>query len=155
MSLWLCIDTRERSNDMGSDDMQELRIVIPGSPPSLNHVYRNVVINRRITTSDGQKWRQIVQNIATKAITLTGWKMSVNEKLVAEVTIYWPTRRKRDVENVGKLLWDALEGIVYENDSWLLPRYMDFAVDKHNPRVEIRFYQLQKTEGEGCSPCLV
>lgn len=124
--------------------MNELRIVIPGNPPSVNHVYRNVAINRRITTADGQKWRQNVQAIAAKAITLQGWEMSVEEKLVAEVMIYWPTRRKRDVENVGKLLWDALEGIVYENDRWLLPRYMDFAVDKHNPRVEIRFYRMEE-----------
>lgn len=124
--------------------MNELRIVIPGNPPSVNHVYRNVAINRRITTADGQKWRQNVQAIAAKEITLQGWEMSAEEKLVAEVMIYWPTRRKRDVENVGKLLWDALEGIVYENDRWLLPRYMDFAVDKHNPRVEIRFYRMEE-----------
>lgn len=132
-----------------TDPMNELRIVIPGNPPSVNHVYRNVAINRRITTADGQKWRQNVQLIATQAITLQRWEMSVEEKLVAEVMIYWPTRRKRDVENVGKLLWDALEGIVYENDRWLLPRYMDFAVDKHNPRVEIRFFKLdQEAEGD-------
>jgi len=124
--------------------MNELRIIIPGNPPSINHVYRNVAINRRITTADGQKWRQNVREIAARAITLQGWEMSVEEKLVAEVMIYWPTRRKRDVENVGKLLWDALEGIVYENDRWLLPRYMDFAVDKHNPRVEIRFYRMEE-----------
>ncbi|KKX54472.1 hypothetical protein X546_15655 [Brevibacillus borstelensis cifa_chp40] len=60
--------------------------------------------------------------------------------------IYWPTGRKRDVENVGKLLWDALEGIVYENDRWLLPRYMDFSVDQDNPRVEIKFYRLEEAD---------
>lgn len=126
--------------------MNELRIVIPGNPPSINHVYRNVAINRRITTADGQKWRQNVQEIAARVIAAQGWKMTTEEKLVAEVMIYWPTRRKRDVENVGKLLWDALEGIVYENDRWLLPRYMDFSVDKHNPRVEIKFYRMEETD---------
>lgn len=124
--------------------MKELRIVIPGNPPTLNHVYRNVAINRRITTRDGQKWVADVRTIARIAMMEQGWQRSKDEKLVAEVTIYWPTRRKRDVENVGKLLWDALEGIVYENDQWLLPRYMDFHVDKHNPRVEIRFYRLEE-----------
>ncbi|USG65194.1 RusA family crossover junction endodeoxyribonuclease [Brevibacillus ruminantium] len=130
--------------------MNELRIVIPGNPPTVNHVYRNVAINRRITTADGQKWRQNVQAIASRAIATQGWKMSSEEKLVGEVMIYWPTRRKRDVENVGKLLWDALEGIVYENDRWLLPRYMDFSVDKHNPRVEIKFYRLEETADVHC-----
>lgn len=122
----------------------KLHIVIPGNPPSLNHVYRNVAINRRITTSDGQKWRQNVRNIASKAIPLQRWEKTVEEKLVAEITIFWPNRRKRDVENVGKLLWDALEGVVYDNDRWLLPRYMNFEVDKHNPRVEIVFFKLNQ-----------
>lgn len=123
---------------------RELHIVIPGNPPTLNHVYRNVAINRRIITRDGQMWVRDVQTIATASIQTQSWQKSANEKLVAEVKIYWPTRRKRDVENVGKLLWDALEGIVYENDQWLLPRYMDFAVDKHSPRVEIRFYRMEE-----------
>lgn len=124
-----------------------LRLIIPGNPPTLNHVYRNVAVNRRITTRDGQKWVRDVQMLAQAAINQQGWQKSTDEKLVAEVMIYWPTRRKRDVENVGKLLWDALEGIVYENDQWLLPRYIDFQVDKANPRVEIKFYLL----GEGAA----
>lgn len=94
----------------------DLHIVIPGNPPSINHAYRNVAINRRITTKEGQKWRQDVQSIVTIAISKQGWLISSKEKVVAEVTIFWPTHRKRDVENVGKLLWDALEGIVYDND---------------------------------------
>jgi len=127
--------------------VKELRLIIPGNPPTLNHVYRNVAVNRRITTRDGQKWVRDVQMLAQAAINQQGWQKSTDEKLVAEVTIYWPTRRKRDVENVGKLLWDALEGIVYENDQWLLPRYIDFQVDKANPRVEIKFFLL----GEGAA----
>lgn len=123
---------------------KELRIVIPGNLPTLNHVYRNVAINRRITTRDGQRWVRDVQAIAMAAIQQQSWQKSTNQKLIAEVMIYWPTRRKRDVENVGKLLWDALEGVVYENDQWLLPRYMDFSVDKLNPRVEIRFYHMEE-----------
>jgi len=120
---------------------QSLHLVIPGNPPTINHVYRNIAINRRITTKEGQRWVKEVQLLARECISRQKWIMSREEKLVAEVMIFWPTRRKRDVENVGKLLWDALEGIVYENDHWLLPRYMDFQVDKHNPRVEIRFYR--------------
>jgi len=120
---------------------QSLHLVIPGNPPTINHVYRNIAINRRITTKEGQRWVKEVQLLARECISHQKWIMSRDEKLVAEVMIFWPTRRKRDVENVGKLLWDALEGIVYENDHWLLPRYMDFQMDKHNPRVEIRFYR--------------
>jgi len=83
---------------------QSLHLVIPGNPPTINHVYRNIAINRRITTKEGQRWVREVQLLAKASIKRQGWILSEEEKLVAEVVIFWPTRRKRDVENVGKLL---------------------------------------------------
>ena len=37
-------------------------------------------------------------------------------------------------------MWDALEGIVYDDDRWVLPRCQDFGVDGGNPRVELEFW---------------
>lgn len=126
--------------------MNILSLIIPGNPPSVNHMYRNHVVNGRamkVVSKEGLQWKKDVQNLATIAARQQKWERSHDEKLVAEVTVYWPTKRKRDVENIGKLLWDSLEGIVFENDQWLLPRYMDFHHDKDNPRVEIKFYPLE------------
>jgi len=50
---------------------------------------------------------------------------------------YWPDARKRDVDNQGKAIFDALEHAgVFDNDRWALPRYIDFDIDRQNPRVE-------------------
>lgn len=122
--------------------MNELKLVIAGNPPTMNHVYRNISIRKRVTTYEGGVWKRGVQLLAKNEIQKQKWQMTQNEKIVAEVLVYWPTKRRRDVENIGKLLWDSLEGIVYDNDAWLLPRYMDFHHDKVNPRVEIIFYRL-------------
>lgn len=122
--------------------MKQLTLTIPGNPPTLNHVYRNVSVNRRVTTGEGKAWQRMVQQLAVVAMKQQRWEISQGVKIVAEVRIYWPTKRKRDVENVGKLLWDSLEGFVFDNDQWLLPRYMDFQHDKANPRVEIKFFPL-------------
>ncbi|MFB5193115.1 RusA family crossover junction endodeoxyribonuclease [Alicyclobacillus fastidiosus] len=35
------------------------------------------------------------------------------------------------------MLQDALTGVVWEDDRWVLPQVMDFDVDKTNPRLEI------------------
>ncbi|PWK10187.1 RusA family crossover junction endodeoxyribonuclease [Tumebacillus permanentifrigoris] len=126
--------------------MRKLNLTIPGNPPSMNHVYRNVSISRRVVTPDGKMWKDAVQIFACSAMQKAGWKMTKDEKVVAEVTVYWPSKRKRDVENIGKLLWDSLEGIVFDDDQWLLPRYMDFHHDKNNPRIEIVFYPLEQRE---------
>ena len=128
--------------------MRELKLTIIGNPPSVNHIYRNHMVKgrmMRVTSKEGLQWKDFVKNLAMIAARQQRWARSENEKLVAEIVVYWPTKRKRDVENIGKLLWDSLEGVVFENDQWLLPRYMDFHHDANNPRVEIRFFPLDES----------
>lgn len=67
--------------------------------------------------------------------------MTEQEKVVMEIWTYWKDRRKSDVSNRDKISHDALEEIIYDNDCWLLPRHMDFAVDKENPRLEFKIYR--------------
>lgn len=126
--------------------MKELTLTIHGVAPSVNHMYRNFNNHgrrMRVLSSDAETWSYAVSMLAKKEVRDTGWTMAKKgEKVVAEVEVYWPDRKRRDVENLGKLLWDSLEGIVYEDDSWILPRYMDFAVDRENPRIEIKCYRL-------------
>ncbi|MFB5189054.1 RusA family crossover junction endodeoxyribonuclease [Alicyclobacillus fastidiosus] len=50
---------------------------------------------------------------------------------------YWGDRWRHDQDNPLKLLQDALTGVVWEDDRWVLPQVMDFDVDKQNPRLEI------------------
>ena len=118
-----------------------LKLVLP-IVPSVNHCYRNVSIHRRIITPIGKAWQQEAQYIAKEAARQQGWKFSQKKKLVMEYWTYWPDYRTRDVHNQDKLLLDTLEKILYDNDKWVLPRAMDFTVDRKNPRIEIVFYPL-------------
>ena len=117
--------------------------------PSVNHCYRNVSINRRILTPIGKAWQETAKYIAKAAAAKQGWKFSKKQKLVMEYWTYWPDNRIRDVHNQEKLLLDTLEGVLYDNDKWVLPRAMDFAVDKGNPRIEILLYPLEIKAREG------
>lgn len=42
-----------------------------------------------------------------------------------------------DTHNREKVLLDALEGVLYQDDRWVLVQEQDFTVDRENPRVEI------------------
>ena len=65
--------------------------------------------------------------------------MTTDEKIVVDIMTYWKDRRRHDVHNGIKNLADSLEGIVYKDDKMLLPRYIDFALDRENPRLEMVF----------------
>lgn len=119
-----------------------MTIILP-LPPTMNSCYRNVAINRRIMTDKARSWVDEAQLLALQQIKKQGWACSANRKIVCEVIVYFKTKARQDVENRGKLMWDTLQGIVYEDDKMLLPRYMNFFHDKNNPRVELNFFHLE------------
>ena len=58
---------------------------------------------------------------------------------------YFPDRRKRDAGNLGKMLGDALSGIVYEDDSQVYREtYERAGIDKSNPRVELTIHPIEE-----------
>lgn len=50
------------------------------------------------------------------------------------------------MNNLHKLLCDALEGVLYENDSAVLCRDMDYGVDTKYPRIQVTV--LLKTDAD-------
>jgi len=61
-------------------------------------------------------------------------------KIIMELTFYFPDNRIRDTHNGFKIPLDAMEKIVYDNDYWVIPRIIDFIIDKENPRLDITMY---------------
>ena len=61
--------------------------------------------------------------------------------LAVEITLFWGDRRKRDIDNI-KILLDSLTGIVWDDDSQIEDLHTMKAIDKDNPRVEMRVFEL-------------
>jgi Holliday junction resolvase RusA-like endonuclease len=59
---------------------------------------------------------------------------------------YMGTRRRKDLPNAGKLEFDALNGIVYEDDSQIMKIESEKIYDKENPRVEIEVYRYPEAQ---------
>ena len=50
---------------------------------------------------------------------------------------YFGDKRRRDIDAHLKILLDAMEGIVYDNDNQIFEMHVTKNYDKENPRVEI------------------
>lgn len=104
-------------------------------PPSSNHIYvRGRYLNKRAS-----EWMAQARD---KCLAATGdWSCQIDRKVVVELVVYWPDNRRRDCHNLHKLLADVLEGIVVNDDRWMLLRDMDFSIDREEPRIEITAYE--------------
>lgn len=110
-------------------------------PPSVNHCYRRYTTKTgqrmNVMTKAGVSWTADARAIAFDARNRANWTCAQGEKVVLELTCFWPDLRRRDVSNLDKVLLDALEGVIYDDDRWALPRWMDFSTDRGHPRVDV------------------
>ena len=107
-------------------------------PPSVNHAYENNGRGGRILTQAAKDWKEEAYYVALQAKNKAGWRIPGKaEKLILALWVFWPDKQKRDTHNLHKLIADAFEGVLYENDRQVLIRDMDFMVDREHPRVEV------------------
>ena len=118
---------------------QFLHLVLP-LPPSLNSCFRNIAINRRVPTKKAIMWTREAKTILRQEVKMQGWELS-KEKTVVEITVFWKDARKSDCCNREKILSDSMNGIVFEDEHLCLPRFMDYSIDRKNPRVELLIYR--------------
>lgn len=133
---------RRVDNKVGSPD-DKGRLTLP-LPPSVNHAYKNVSIQKRIKTDEANAYIAQAGWVAKAWMQQSGWTMpDKSTKVVMRVWIWWANNRRRDADNLFKILSDSLTGIAYIDDCMVLPQVIDFSVDKHNPRVEIELEEVE------------
>ena len=58
-----------------------------------------------------------------------------------ELVLFFKDKRRRDVDNYNKLVLDALEGIVFEDDKQVQKLTIIKDYSKENPRIELEICQ--------------
>lgn len=112
-------------------------------PPSINHMYVNVGRGSKRLTQQAKDFIRDSQNAARIAMKNCGWKKDKESVwYVMDLYFYFPDKRIRDSHNTLKILTDSLEGLIFSNDYFLLPRIQYVCLDRDNPRLEIIFYPL-------------
>jgi Holliday junction resolvase RusA-like endonuclease len=84
-------------------------------PPSVNHYYRRLG-PRTLISREGRRFRERVLSVlaATRPRPLDG-------PIAVQVEVFPPDHRRRDIDNVQKSLFDALQhGGVYRDDSQIV-----------------------------------
>lgn len=93
---------------MSQNENSALRITLP-FPPSVNHYWRNVAMGkygtRTLISKRGREYREeALRECCVQHVTNT----LINTRLAVNVTLYPPTRSRRDIDNYVKALLDAL-----------------------------------------------
>ena len=109
-------------------------------PVSVNNWVRVNRWGKIYKSNQAREWATEAMWSAKRWRQQTGWQPTHQQKIIAEYWIWWPDSGRHDPSNIEKVLWDALEGILYDDDRWVLPRCQDFAVDRQHPRVELEFW---------------
>lgn len=118
------------------------RLILHGSAPSVNHMYQNARVGRRLIKVMKPKAKEWFEETALQAMlwrSKNKWS-TTSGKVIVRLWYYFPDERRRDTHNTLKALLDALEsGGIYVDDKTALPQIMDYEVDRKNPRIEIEF----------------
>lgn len=89
-------------------------------------------------TRDAINYVKEAQTRTKKAMLEQGWKKEEEGVwFYVDLYYYFPDRRKRDTHNTLKILMDALEFLVFEDDYYVLTRVQMVELDRENPRVEM------------------
>jgi Holliday junction resolvase RusA-like endonuclease len=57
--------------------------------------------------------------------------------IAVDITLYFGTKRKADLDNFNKLSLDALTGIVWQDDNQISDLRLRRSYDKQRPRIEV------------------
>lgn len=121
-----------------------------GVYPSVNHIYKRIAHGRQKLTTPAEKLKEKWEAAAHMWVEENGWQLTKEEKVVVELTAYFPNDNlTRDTNNVFKLLMDAFTDIIYDDDEYALPRVMDFhkVGEEEKPYFKLDIY-LKSEENE-------
>lgn len=115
----------------------EVSFVIMGEPASKANSRKIVKFGNRPAIIKSQKARSYAD--AFKLQCAPKVSAVLEGDLKVEMVIYYASRRPDLDESV---ILDCMQGIVYENDRQVKEKHIYWALDKLNPRAEIRVSQL-------------
>lgn len=113
------------------------KITLTGSPVTTNNIYRR----NKFTTYMTELGKSTKQDYQREAKSQWGQK-PLSGNLKVTINIYFSDRRKRDWDNYHKITMDALNKIVWVDDSQIKVATVIMGYDKKMPRTEIRIEEM-------------
>ena len=118
--------------------------IVPGEPVSKARA--------RTTIKDGKAVTYTPAATVAAEEVIRGWYLDGDRQFVdadvarigVRIFFYSKDRRRRDIDNMGKLILDALNKIAWADDSQINELILWRSSDRTNPRTEILIYTLKE-----------
>lgn len=117
--------------------MTTLILTLP-IPPLLNRIYHSKPKGGKVLTIAAREYKATA---AWEAISYFGRRPKLTGDLALEMTVY-RKRSNGDIDAFQKLLFDAMNDVLWLDDSQLVQMTVMKAMDRFNPRVELKVWQI-------------
>lgn len=115
------------------------RITLLGQPQSTNHIYKSVCVGKSPRVYLTKEGKDLKEDYRWQV--RSRWRVEPLEiPLKLTCVLFFGDKRRRDWDNYHKLSMDALNGIVWVDDSQVKEVTVRVSYDKKNPRIEIVFW---------------
>lgn len=126
-------------------DGDTIRMVLP-YPPSVNDTRRNRVVMRNGKSPLAITYPSPIAKAYRAVVAKMGERCRPLRSCVRVTAKVFRPRRSGDLGNRGKLLFDCLEGIAFENDDQIVEEHWYRGDDAANPRIELEIVSLEKVQ---------
>lgn len=127
------------------DELECLLDITLPFPPSLNAYYKNWR-GRTVLSPEGRAYKDVV---LSHYLPIKNGRKAIDERLFTHLDYYPPDKRKRDMDNYEKGLWDSLQYAQAIKDDCLLKekwiRWLD-TLDERRGTCRVRLYPLGVVE---------
>ncbi len=130
----------KRKLDTTLDD--SIKIILLGEPKSTSHVYMMTCRGKFASMYMSKKGKGLKEDYQWQTKSQYKGK-PIEGKIGMVVSLYFGTKRRADIDNFNKLLYDALTGIVWLDDSQIHQVLTLKYYDKENPRIEVEVKELE------------
>jgi Holliday junction resolvase RusA-like endonuclease len=121
-----------------------LRITIPG-PPQAKERPRIDKHGNVYTPDSTRRYEATVRWLALAAMAKQSWSAWSKSECSVTAHVYFGDARRRDLDNCAKACLDALNKLVFVDDSQVRELVVRSWIDAKNPRVELEIRKLDAT----------
>lgn len=122
--------------------MSAVRFVVDGKPQGKQRP--RLGKGGRVYTPKATKRYECAIAWAALGVRPRSWSLAGRFRI--EVIGYYPDARRRDGDNLLKLAMDALNGVLYNDDSQVIEASVSKAIDRQRPRTEVAVYAENHTQ---------
>lgn len=119
-----------------------MKIVLKGAPKSTGSIYRSVCRGKFPSVYMSNEGKALKESYQWQAKAQHRGEPTTADVEI-DVWLYLPTKRRADIDNFNKILFDALTGIVWVDDSQVMDSHTHKRYDKKDPRIEVSVKRLQ------------